>query len=220
MTAALSSPPPEKSRRARPVRESRQRILAAIRDAAIAEFSLHGIKGTSAQAIAQRAGLTKPQLYYYIDSLDGFYAEVLASVMTAWKIDFAPPHLTTPAEILADYVRQKLDHAFDHPETSRIFTREILDGGHTLHRYWPNARHWVQREVDIINGWIARGLMPPTDAHLLLMNIWAMTQHHADFALQMRELCGDGGSAAPFERATVARELTAFVLRGVGLSHS
>ena len=78
--------------------------------------------------------------------------------MMAWKIEFPPPGLTDPAEILAHYIRQKLDHAFDQPTVSRIFTREILDGGHNLGRYWPNARVCIQKEVGMINGWIARGL--------------------------------------------------------------
>jgi TetR/AcrR family transcriptional regulator len=202
---------PTPARPARAVRESRQRILSAIREAATEEFSLHGLKGTSTQAIAERAGLTKPQLHYYITGKEELYNELLDSVMMAWKIEFAPPGLTEPADILGHYIRQKLDHAFDQPTVSRIFTREILDGGHNLGRYWPNARTWVHKEVGIINGWIARGLMKPMNAHLLLMHIWAMTQHHADFALQVRHICG------PLDREAVASELIPFILRGCGL---
>ena len=211
MTAA--APPPAR----RPARESRQRILAAIRDAAIEEFSLHGLRGTSTQAIAERAGLSKSQLHYYIAGKEALYAELLDSVMMAWKIEFAPPGLTEPAEILAHYIRQKLDHAFDQPTVSRIFTREILDGGHNLGRYWPNARVWVEKEVAIINGWIARGRMRPLNAHLLLMHIWAMTQHHADFALQVREIYTPGHPREPLDREAVAKDLIPFVLRGCGL---
>ena len=224
MTAATPparrKPRAETSALARPVRavrESRQRILSAIREAAIQEFSLHGLKGTSTQAIAERAGLTKPQLHYYIAGKEELYSELLDSVMMAWKIEFAPPGMTDPAEILAHYIRQKLDHAFDQPTVSRIFTREILDGGHNLGRYWPNARVWIQKEVGMINGWIARGLMRPMNAHLLLMHIWAMTQHHADFALQVREICGTERDPQPLNREAVANDLIPFVLRGCGL---
>ena len=45
-------------------KQGRERILGAIRDAAIAEFNRHGFKGASTKAIAERAGLTKPQLHY------------------------------------------------------------------------------------------------------------------------------------------------------------
>lgn len=213
-TLALDMPPPEGPlSRSRPGRE---RILAAIRAAAITEFSRHGLKGTSTQAIAQRAGLTKPQLHYYIAGKEELYEELLMQVLHEWKVVFGfDGAVNDPQTVLTDYIRQKLDHAFDHPEISRIFTREILDGGHNLQRYWPNARAWTQKKVDIINGWIARGQLPPMDAHLLLMHIWALTQHHADFALQVRVMRGQGPDTPP-ERALITREVTHFILRACG----
>jgi TetR/AcrR family transcriptional regulator len=201
--------------RARPGRE---RILSAIRAAAIAEFSLHGLKGSSTQAIAARAGLTKPQLHYYIAGKEELYEELLMQVLHDWKVVFAfDDHASAPGAVLGDYIRKKLDHAFDNPEISRIFTREVLDGGRNLERYWPNARVWTQKKIDIINGWIARGLMRPLDARLLLMHIWAMTQSYADYALQTRVMLGLPPDA-PFEREPIARELVAFVLGGCDIN--
>jgi TetR/AcrR family transcriptional regulator len=206
---APSGPLTRASRRA-----GRERILAAIRAAAIAEFSLHGLKGTSTQAIAQRAGLTKPQLHYYIAGKEELYEELLMSVLHEWKVVLGfDTRSSEPAAVLADYVRQKLDHALDHPEISRIFTREILDGGHNLVRFWPNARAWTQRKVDIIDDWIARGLLRPLDARMLLMHIWAMTQHYADFAIQVRVLMGQAPDE-PLDREAITREVVSFVLKG------
>jgi TetR/AcrR family transcriptional regulator len=193
-------------------RGSRERILSAIRAAAITEFSLYGLNGTSTQAIARRAGLTKPQLHYYIAGKEELYSELLHSVMQDWKIAFVPAGWTDPAAILERYVRIKLDHAFRHPEVSRIFTREILDGGPNLDRYWANTRSWVQGEVDVIQRWIDEGRMPPQDPRLLLMHIWATTQHHADFALQIQAL-----NAGAADREAIAAELVRFVLAGCGL---
>nr|WP_323495800.1 MULTISPECIES: TetR/AcrR family transcriptional regulator [unclassified Variovorax] len=203
--------------RARPGRE---RIMSAIRGAAVAEFSLHGLKGTSTQAIAARAGLTKPQLHYYIAGKEELYEELLMQVLHDWKVVFAfEDHAKDPGPVLGDYIRKKLDHAFDNPEISRIFTREVLDGGRNLDRYWPNARAWTQKKVDIINGWIARGQMRPLDARLLLMHIWAMTQSYADYALQTRVMLGLPPDA-PIDREPIARELVAFVLHGCGLNET
>ena len=200
--------------RARPGRE---RIMAAIREAAIAEFSLHGLKGTSTQAIALRAGITKPQLHYYIAGKEELYEELLMQVLHAWKVVFSFDQAASgPAAVLSDYIRKKLDHAIDSPEMSRIFTREILDGGRNLDRYWPNARAWTQKKVDIINGWIARGQMRPLDARILLMHIWAMTQSYADYAIQTRVMLGLPPDA-PIDREPIARELVAFVLGGCGI---
>lgn len=213
--AALQMPAPTGPlSRARPGRE---RILASIRSAAIAEFSLHGLKGASTQAIAARAGLTKPQLHYYIPGKEELYEELLMQVLHDWKVVFSfEDHAGAPGAVLGDYIRKKLDHAFDNPEISRIFTREVLDGGRNLERYWPNARLWTQKKVDIINGWIARGLMRPLDPRLLLQHIWAMTQYHADYALQARVMMGVGTETA-IDREQVARELIAFVLGGCGI---
>lgn len=136
------------------------------------------------------------------------------SVLHEWKVVLGFDTCSSePGAVLADYVRQKLDHALDHPEISRIFTREILDGGHNLVRFWPNARAWTQRKVDIIDDWIARGLIRPLDARMLLMHIWAMTQHYADFAIQVRVLMGQAPDE-PLDREAITREVVSFVLRG------
>lgn len=198
-------------------RPGREKILAAIRNAAVEEFSLNGLKGTSTKAIAERAGLTKPQLHYYITGKEELYEELLMQVLHDWKVVFAfEDHPGDPGAVLADYIRKKLDHAFDNPEISRIFTREVLDGGHNLHRYWPNARAFTQQKVDIINAWIAAGLMRPLDARVLLMHIWAMTQSYADYALQTRVMLGVAPDA-PLDREPIAKELITFVLQGCGI---
>ena len=143
-------------------------------------------------AIAARAGLTKPQLHYYIAGKEELYEELLMQVLHDWKVVFSfDDHAGAPGAVLGDYIRKKLDHAFDSPEISRIFTREVLDGGRNLERYWPNAR-------------------------LLLMHIWAMTQSYADYALQTRVMLGLPPDA-PIEREPIARELVAFVLGGCGI---
>lgn len=220
MTAESTAPPYPIARempapegplsRARPGRE---RIMEAIRGAAVMEFSLHGLKGTSTQAIAARAGLTKPQLHYYIVGKEELYEELLMQVLHSWKVVLSFGGASDPATVLGDYIRKKLDHAIDSPEISRIFTREILDGGRNLDRYWPNARAWTQTKVDAINGWIARGQMRPLDARILLMHIWAMTQSYADYAIQARVMLGLPPDA-PIDREPIARELVAFVLHG------
>ncbi|RYY69656.1 MAG: TetR family transcriptional regulator, partial [Comamonadaceae bacterium] len=158
--------------RPRTPRQGRERVTAAIRAAAIAEFSQNGLKGTSTQAIAERAGLTKPQLHYYIEGKEELYEELLTSIVAEWKSMFDAGS-TDPAKVLGDYIRSKLDLAFDKPEISRLFTREVLDGGRNLEKFWPGARKNTRDKVAVINGWIARGLMQPMDAHVLLMGIWA-----------------------------------------------
>ena len=199
-------------------RQGRERTLAAIREAAIAEFSLHGFRGTSTQAIAERAGLTKPQLHYYIKGKDELYEELLYAVLQGWSEAFTfDASCDDPRRVLVSYVRKKLDYALDNPGLSRIFTSEVLCGGPNLGRYWPVAVRSTQQKVDIINGWIAKGLMRPLDPLLLLMHIWGMTQHYADYAVQVRAMLLLQPDA-PIDREPIARELTTFVLQGCGFA--
>lgn len=211
-TATLATPPSTRPR------ANRARVLEAIREAAIIEFGLHGFKGASTQAIAERAGLTKPQLHYYIQGKDELYAELLYAVLQGWSEAFAfDAEPEDPRRVLTRYIRKKLDYAIDHAGLSRIFTNEVLGGGPNLGKYWPVAVRSTQEKVDIIDGWIAEGLMRPLDARLLLMHIWGMTQHYADYAVQAKVMLGLP-PGAPLDREAIVRELTSFVLLGVGLA--
>lgn len=206
----LQAPPASRSR----ARLGRERILAQIREAAITEFGLHGFKGASTQAIAERAGLTKPQLHYYIKGKDELYEELLFSVLQGWSEAFAfDDPAAEPGRVLARYIHKKLAYALDHPGLSRIFTNELLGGGPNLGRYWPIAVRSTQQKVDLIESWIAKGLLRPLDARLLLMHIWGMTQHYADYAVQVRVMLGLAPDS-PIDRAPIERELTNLVLRG------
>jgi TetR/AcrR family transcriptional regulator len=215
---AVSLPTVSAERTVPHMRQSRERILNAIREAAITEFGLHGYEGASTQRIAEGAGLTKPQLNYYIAGKQALYEELLYAVLRGWSDAFRFNDADgDPRTVLAAYVRHKLDYAIDHPGLSRIFTSELLSGGKHLGNYWPVARASTQRKVNIIERWIAEGRMRPLDARLLLMQIWGMTQHHADYAVQVRVML-DLGPDAPIDRAPIARELTTFVLLGCGLA--
>lgn len=199
-------------------RQTREKALATIREAAIAEFSLHGFKGTSTQAIAERAGLTKPQLHYYIKGKDELYEELLYSVLYGWSEAFTfDASVNDPREVLSQYIRKKIDYALDHPGLSRIFTNEVLNGGPNLGKYWPVAVRSTQAKVDTINGWIDQGLIRPIDARLFLLHIWGMTQHYADYGVQVNVMLGLA-PGAPLEREPIVRELTNFVLAGIGLA--
>lgn len=196
----------------------RERIQAAIREAAITEFSLHGFKGASTQGIAARAGLTKPQLHYYIHGKEELYEELLSSVLQGWSEAFSfDPASDDPRQVLSQYVRKKLDYALDNPGLSRIFTTEILGGGPNLGKYWPVALRSTQQKTDVIHRWIAEGRMRPLEPRLLLMQIWGMTQHYADYSVQVRVMLGLTPDA-PIDREPIVRELTTFVLLGCGLA--
>lgn len=199
-------------------KQGRERILASIREAAITEFSRHGYKGASTKAIAERAGLTKPQLHYYISSKEELYEELLYSVLHGWSGAFIfDPLSDDPKTVLSSYVRKKLDYALDNPGLSRIFTTEVLGGGRNLGKYWPVALKSTQQKVALIERWIREDRMRSLDPMVLLMQIWGMTQHYADYGVQVHIMLGLGPDE-PIDREPIAREITNFVLLGCGIA--
>lgn len=206
--------------KANTLKTNRREMMENIMNAAIVEFSQHGFNGTSTQAIAERAGLKKSQLHYYIVDKESLYADVLAIVLRYWAnlITF-DTECMNPVKVLTQYIRQKLDFSFTHPELSRIFTNELISGAQRLEEFWPAAVINTRRKVDLINSWVEKGLLRKLDGRLLLMHIWAMTQYYADYATQA-ELVLDASLQDPGTRESIFEELVDFILLGCGLSPS
>jgi AcrR family transcriptional regulator len=124
------NPEPQVSSARGKILERRRTILAAIRDAAIDEFASKGLVGASTQAIAQRAGLTKPQLHYYISSKEELYEEILVYILDEWRELFLTASTgDSPAEVIRAYVHKKLEYGRRNPKASRLFTTESALSG-------------------------------------------------------------------------------------------
>lgn len=190
---------------------NRARIAATIRAAAVAAFDQCGFRGTTTQDIAERAGLSKPQLHYYIQSKQALYQELLHEVLESWSADVVFERQGDPARILREYIRQKTWHAMEHPALSRIFTRELMDGGPNLGTYWPHALASIQHKVTVIGHWIEDGRLPPMEPRLLLIHIWALTQHFADYEIQVRLMLGLP-PGEPVEADPIVESITMMVL--------
>jgi TetR/AcrR family transcriptional regulator len=198
-------------------RQSRIETMEAIRNAAISEFSQHGFAGASTQAIAQRAGLTKSQLHYYIEDKEALYAQILGELMQTWEhlFEFGEEN-QSPSDIIALYIQQKLRFALKQPELSRIFTTELLSGGHRLATFWPDAVAQTNRKVAMIEGWVKAGELRALDARLLIMHMWALTQYYADYAIQAERML-DASLRGRKLQQHILDELVTFVLQGCGL---
>lgn len=213
--STIPSPGPET--KARKPKMPQRSALERIREAAIAEFSAHGLKGSSTGSIAKRAGLTQPQLYYYIASKEDLYEDLLRTVLEEWAELFVfDESLRDPAAVLSRYIRKKLEYAFEKPELSRIFTREMLSGSDLLDKYWPQAAQSASTKVKLMERWMDEGLMRRMDARLLLMNIWSVTQHYADADIQVRAMFkGLGGPG--YDQEHIINEVTNLFLNACGL---
>ncbi|MFV0490637.1 MAG: TetR/AcrR family transcriptional regulator [Pseudorhodobacter sp.] len=200
------------------VRQKRDAIHENIRNAAIREFARDGLSGTSTQAIARAAGITKAQLHYYISSKDDLYQQVLGQIISQWKdIFFLSAALPDdPRAVISDYVYRKIRHALEFPDAARVFSHEVARGAPQLAPYWPEMRRATEEAAKVIQGWIDRGKIRPVDPLLFQMNLWAVTQHYADYETQARVMLGTPPDA-PLDEARIATEAVALFLGRCGL---
>ena len=60
-----------------------------------------------------------------------------------------------------------------------------------IQRADPELKALVDEKAAVISGWSAAGRIGPVDPHHLIFSIWALTQHYADFEVQVRAIMGD-----------------------------
>lgn len=171
-----------------------QRNRSAILDAALEVFSSQGFRGATLDQIAEGAGLSKPNLLYYFPSKDAIHTELLSGLMDVW---LDPLRALNPlgdpyAEIMA-YVRRKLEMSREMPRESRLFANEILQGApRMMAGIEGDLKALVDEKAAVIGQWMTGGAIKPSDPHHLIFSIWALTQHYADFDVQVRAVLGPG----------------------------
>ncbi|MGE0283811.1 MAG: TetR family transcriptional regulator C-terminal domain-containing protein [Rhizobiaceae bacterium] len=173
------------------LQKKRKEIREAIHNAAIQEFARNGLAGTSTQAIAQTAGITKAQLHYYISSKEELYQQVLSDIVRQWKdIFFLSAWRDDPALSITRYIERKVQHSLEYPDISRLFANEIARGAPEMDQHWPTLTAAVGEANAVIQEWIDSGKIAPVDPLLFQMNMWAVTQHYAEYEAQVRVLMG------------------------------
>ncbi|WP_108501643.1 TetR/AcrR family transcriptional regulator [Paracoccus indicus] len=165
-----------------------------IMDGALNVFSANGFRGATIDQIARSAGLSKPNVLYYFASKDDIHKTLLTELLDMW---LAPMQQIDPAgdpmaEMLG-YVAAKMRMSRDYPRESRLFAYEILQGApHLTQILGGGLRDIVDRTVVVLQGWMVEGRLARTDPRHLIFSIWSMTQHYADFEIQVRAVLGSG----------------------------
>ena len=115
--------------RAAPERtRDRDRTRAEILTVATEEFSEHGYSGARVDEIAERTRTTKRMLYYYFESKEGLYAEVLKAAYAEIRskeqaIDV--DHLD-PVAAIRRIAELTFDHHESHPDFIRLVAIENI----------------------------------------------------------------------------------------------
>ncbi len=196
----------------------RRERCAEILQAAEHEFAINGFKGTSTRAIADRAGLAKAQVHYYYASKEELYCELLDNILDEWNRTLAPINdADQPATVLRNYITAKLRLSIERPEASKIFAGEILRGAPVVGAHLRGRqRQWLSDYCAVIQGWIDRGLMDPLDPLQLIFMIWAVTQHYADFDVQVLALM-DKEAFEESDLTRITEQICTIILKGCGL---
>jgi TetR/AcrR family transcriptional regulator len=185
--------------------ENIERIL----DAGLTVFSRFGLRGARTDQIAELAGMSKPNLLYYFGSKSELYVAVLKRTLDMWlaplrKIDAS----ADPREALTAYITSKVAYSRSHPEASRLFAIEIIQGAPMLQAALKDdLAPLIASKVAILKRWIGQGKLKPVDPLHLIFQIWATTQHYADFAAQIEALTGKTLDDPAFFRSTQAAVL-------------
>ncbi len=171
-----------------------ERNSKAILEAGLDVFSQHGFRGATLDMIAEVAGLSKPNLLYYFPSKDAIYLALLDGLLATWldPLRHMNPKGDPVVEILS-YVRRKLDLARDYPRESRLFANEMLQGApRMMVTIEGPLKTLVDEKSVILLRWMAEGKITPVSPAHLIFSIWALTQHYADFDVQVRAVLGSG----------------------------
>ncbi|KJM57954.1 pyrimidine utilization regulatory protein R [Pluralibacter gergoviae] len=177
----------------------------AILNAALKTFSQYGIHGSRIEQVADLAGVSKTNLLYYYPSKEALYVAVRRNILDIWltplrafREDFAP------LVAIREYIRLKLEVSRDHPEASRLFCLEMLQGAPLLMaELTGDLKQLVAEKSAIITGWVEAGRLAEVDPHHLIFMIWAATQHYADFATQVEAVTGKTLQDEAFFQETV-----------------
>ena len=165
-----------------------KRNRAAILSAGLDVFSQYGFRGTTLDQIAEAAGLSKPNLLYYFSSKEAIHTALLERLLENWLDQLkALDAAGDPVQEIVAYAQRKLALSKDFPRESRLFANEILQGAprieYILH---TDLKQLVDEKTTVIKGWADKGKIAPVDPYHLIFSIWALTQHYADFDVQVQ----------------------------------
>lgn len=204
-------------RRGKPTR-IQEKNEALILRAAEETFALYGYRGAVIERIAEKAGISKPNLLYYFRSKKSLYQRVLEDTAEMWLVPLErfDAH-GEPADAFENYIRIKVEYSRTRPFASKLWANELISGAPNIAPYLQSRlKSLIEEKSAAVENWIAQGKMDPIDPRHLFFLIWASTQTYADFGVQAAAVLGKSRlTKADFE--TGAETIIAVVLKGAGI---
>ena len=163
-----------------------------ILDAALDIFSAFGFRGATVDQIASKSDMSKPNLLYYFRRKEDIYVALLEHTLSDWLKPLAELNPAgDPLTELSRYISAKMEMSDANPKASRLFANEILHGAPMIEKFLKGPlRQLVNEKAQVIQSWIASGKLAPVDPYHLIFAVWAVTQHYADFSVQVEAVLG------------------------------
>ncbi|EPB9884501.1 HTH-type transcriptional regulator RutR [Yersinia enterocolitica] len=201
-TSDTPAPEIKPSRRSKAGAAKRQLIMTAALDL----FSLYGIHGTSLDQVAERADVSKTNLLYYFPAKEALYIAVLKDILAIWLAPLKALQADQqPIDAIRHYIALKLAVSRDHPQASRLFCLEMIQGAPLLKQELAGElKTLFEDKVLIIRRWMDDGLIADVEPQHFIFMLWATTQHYADFSAQIEAISGKNLSDKEFFQQTVA----------------
>ncbi len=177
-----------KTQRRTRIQEEKEEIIL---EAALDVFSSSGFRGSTIDQIAEKAGMSKPNLLYYFRTKEAMHRALLDRVLDNWLAplrDFDEEG--DPEAEIKSYIRRKLEMARDYPRESRLFANEVLQGANSIGEELADLKALVDEKARVIKAWCKAGKIASCDPYHLIFSIWATTQHYADFDAQVKAVLG------------------------------
>ncbi|WP_081041988.1 TetR/AcrR family transcriptional regulator [Pseudomonas putida] len=193
-------------------RKNRKLILQAASES----FATTGFTATHSHDIAERAGVPKANLYYYFQTKENLYVQVLMGFIEPLvRASAALRKSDNPIVGLRAYIKARIRIIREHPFSAAVFSQELLSGGKRLPEVCKNMLlEEARRNVACLRNWIDDGRLAPCDPEHLMIFIWSATRTYTNLAWQMSQLRGvPRPDKSDFDRAT--RTVTQMVLGGV-----
>lgn len=176
----------------RPRTRIQQKNSETILEAALEVFSAYGFRGATLDQIADVAGLSKPNLLYYFASKEAMHQALLTRLLDTWLDPLRDmDEQGDPVTEILGYVRRKIELSRDFPRESRLFANEILQGAPRMRdTIEGDLKTLVDQKSAVLTAWMDQGRIARLPPQHLIFSIWALTQHYADFDVQVRAVLG------------------------------
>jgi AcrR family transcriptional regulator len=150
---------------------TRDKIL----NAALQEFSRHGLSGARIDAIAAESGINKGMIYYYFGSKDDLYVAALEESYRRFRQIESEFQLESLAPVAA--LRRLVSASFDfhaaHPEFIRMVMSENINQGEYIRKI-PELRAINRSAISVLDRLCQRGVaegvfradLDPVDLHM------------------------------------------------------